>query len=88
MRELAAWTALTLDTPNPVPFGAEIFHSKSGESLMRAANAVGEEHDPSAHAEVRTIRLACNKLNSYWLRGTRCTQLASVPHVDGLRAVG
>jgi tRNA(Arg) A34 adenosine deaminase TadA len=71
MRALAAWTALTFDTPNPVPFGAEIFHSSSGERLMRAANAVGQEHGPSAHAELRTIRLACNKLNSHSLRG--CT---------------
>lgn len=69
IRALAAWTALTLETPNPVPFGAEIVHTKSGESLMRAANAVGKEHDPSAHAEVRTIRLACSKLNSYSLKG-------------------
>lgn len=69
MRALAAWTALTLETPSPVPFGAEIVHSNSGESLMRATNAVGQEHDPSAHAEVRTIRLACKKLNSYSLRG-------------------
>jgi tRNA(Arg) A34 adenosine deaminase TadA len=69
MRALAAWTALTLETQNPVPFGAEIVHSNSGESLLRATNAVGQEHDPSAHAEVRTIRLACNKLNSYSLRG-------------------
>src|SRR5271168_854505 len=51
MRELAAWTALTMDTPNPVPFGADIVHSQTGESLMRATNAVGPEHDPSAHAE-------------------------------------
>ena len=71
MRALAAWTALTFDTPNPVPFGAEIFHSSSGERLMHAANAVGQEHGPSAHAELRTIRLACNKLNSHSLRG--CT---------------
>jgi tRNA(Arg) A34 adenosine deaminase TadA len=69
MRELAAWTALTMDTPNPVPFGAEIVHSQTGESLMRATNAVGPEHDPSAHAEVRTIRLACKKINAYQLRG-------------------
>jgi tRNA(Arg) A34 adenosine deaminase TadA len=69
MRALAAWTALTLETQSPVPFGAEIVHSNSGESLIRAANAVGPEHDPSAHAEVRTIRLACNKLDAYSLRG-------------------
>jgi tRNA(Arg) A34 adenosine deaminase TadA len=69
MRALAAWTALTLETPNPVPYGAEIVHSQSGERLMRATNAVGQEHDPSAHAEVRAIRLACSQLNSYSLRG-------------------
>jgi tRNA(Arg) A34 adenosine deaminase TadA len=69
MRVLAAWTALTLETPNPVPYGAEIVHSTSGERLMRATNAVGQEHDPSAHAEVRTIRLACKKVGTYSLRG-------------------
>jgi len=41
MRALAAWTALTFDTPNPVPYGADIVDSKSGERLMQAANAVG-----------------------------------------------
>jgi tRNA(Arg) A34 adenosine deaminase TadA len=69
MRALAAFTALTMDTPNPVPFGAEIVDSKSGKRLMRATNAVGPEHDPSAHAEVQTIRLACKSLNSYALKG-------------------
>jgi tRNA(Arg) A34 adenosine deaminase TadA len=69
MRDLAAWTALTMDTPHPVPFGAEIFHTKSGESLMRAANAVSAENDPSAHGEVHVIRLACAKLRSYSLTG-------------------
>ena len=69
MRGLAAWTALTLETPSPVPFGAEIVSSKNGERLMRACNAVGPEHDPSAHAEVRTIRLACKSIGSYSLRG-------------------
>jgi|SRR5579863_1046846 len=69
MRELAAWTALTMDTPNPVPFAADIVHSQTGVSLLRATNAVGPEYDPSAHAEVRTIRLACKKINAYLLKG-------------------
>jgi len=69
MRALAAWTGQTLQTPHPVPFGAEILHTETGERLMRATNAVGEEHDPSAHAEVRTIRLACAELKSPSLRG-------------------
>jgi tRNA(Arg) A34 adenosine deaminase TadA len=69
MRALAAFTALTMETPNPVPYGADILDSKTGERLMRATNAVSQEHDPSAHAELRTIRLACDKLSSYSLRG-------------------
>ncbi len=73
MRDLAAWTARSLETPHPVPFGAEIFAtrtaSRTGTRLMRASNAVGKENDPSAHAEVRTIRLACKKLKSFSLKG-------------------
>lgn len=69
IRALAAFTALTFDTPNPVPYGCEIFNTVTGKSLMRATNAVGPEHDPSAHAEVHTIRLACKQLQTSWLRG-------------------
>jgi tRNA(Arg) A34 adenosine deaminase TadA len=69
MRSIAAFTAQGLDGPSPTPFGAEIFHTTSGESLMRALNAVGAENDPSAHAEVRTIRLACAKIKSPSLAG-------------------
>lgn len=69
MRALAVWTARSLETEHPVPFGAEIFHSRTGERLMRAANAVGKENDPSSHAEVRAIRLACKKLKGFSLKG-------------------
>ncbi len=69
MRDLAAWTALSLETESPNPFGCEIVSSATGERLMRALNAVGTEHDPSAHAEVRTMRLACAKLKSASLKG-------------------
>ncbi len=69
MRSLAAFTMLTMKSEHPVPFGAEIFNTKTGESLMRAVNAVGAEHDPSAHGEVHTIRLACAKLQSASLKG-------------------
>ncbi len=69
MRSLAARTMKTMATPNPVPFGAEIFATREGTSLMRAANAVKTEHDPSAHGEIHAIRLACQKLQSASLRG-------------------
>ena len=69
IRSLAAWTALSFETANPVPYGADILNTKTGERLMRAVNAVGPENDPSAHAELRTIRLACAKLKMPSLRG-------------------
>ena len=69
IRALADFTMQTMATPHPIPYGAEIFNTKTGETLMRALNAVGPEHDPSAHGEVRTIRLACQKLGSSSLRG-------------------
>jgi tRNA(adenine34) deaminase len=69
MRELVRFTARTLETPHPAPFGALIVHTKGGERLMRATNAVMRENDPSSHAEVRTVRLACKKLKSPVLAG-------------------
>jgi tRNA(Arg) A34 adenosine deaminase TadA len=69
MRELVRFTARTLETPHPSPFGALIIHTKGGERLMRATNAVMRENDPSSHAEVRTVRLACKKLKSPVLAG-------------------
>jgi tRNA(Arg) A34 adenosine deaminase TadA len=69
MRELVAFTAETFKTPHPIPFGAAIYGTDAGKLLMRAVNAVGPEHDPSAHAELRTIRLACAQLRSSSLRG-------------------
>ncbi len=69
MRSLAAFTMLTMKSEHPIPFGAEIFNTATGESLMRAVNHVGQDHDPSAHGEVYTIRLACAKLKSGSLKG-------------------
>jgi len=40
MRELYSFTARTLETSSPVPFGALIVDSVSGERLIRATNAV------------------------------------------------
>jgi tRNA(Arg) A34 adenosine deaminase TadA len=69
MRELVTFTARTFDTPFPSPFGALIVHTQSGKKLMRATNAVLREHDPSSHAETRTVRLACKKLQRPSLAG-------------------
>jgi tRNA(Arg) A34 adenosine deaminase TadA len=69
LRELYRFTARTLETSQPVPFGALIVHTKSGEHLMRATNAVTRESDPSSHAELRAVRRACKKLKSPKLAG-------------------
>jgi tRNA(Arg) A34 adenosine deaminase TadA len=69
MAELVAFTAKTLETARPVPFGALIVNSKTGERLLRAVNAVAIESDPSSHAELRAVRLACKKLKQVSLAG-------------------
>jgi len=69
MRSVAAFAAETLSTDHPMPFGADIVSTATGERLMRGVNRVGPDHDPSAHAETLTIRLACAKLGSGSLKG-------------------
>jgi tRNA(Arg) A34 adenosine deaminase TadA len=69
MAAIAAFTARSLQTDRPRPFGASIIHTKSGKLLLRALNAVAQESDPSAHAEVRAIRLATKRLRVLSLAG-------------------
>jgi tRNA(adenine34) deaminase len=69
MAELADFTARSLKTALPIPFGASIVDSSSGALLLRTRNAVARNVDPSAHAEVRAIRLATRKLNNLSLAG-------------------
>jgi guanine deaminase len=49
------------------PFGALIV--KDGKILSEAANCVTVENDPTAHAEMAAIRLACKKLGNFNLTG-------------------
>src|SRR6202140_751174 len=69
MREVCEFTARTLKTSRPVPFGALIVNTKTGKRLMIATNAVMAENDPSAHGQTRTVRLACKKLKKPSLAG-------------------
>ena len=71
MREVFQFTARSLETANPVPFGALIVNTRTGETLMRGTNAVLRENDPSSHAETRTVRLACKKLKRPSLAGSK-----------------
>jgi tRNA(Arg) A34 adenosine deaminase TadA len=69
MAALAEFTARSMRTRSPRPFGASIVESRSGKMLLSALNAVALEFDPSSHAEVRAIRLATKKLRRLSLAG-------------------
>ena len=49
------------------PFGAVIV--KDNKVVSASANTVVPSNDPTAHAEVSAIRLACQELNTYNLEG-------------------
>ena len=69
MRRLIDFTARSMETDGPVPFGCAIYHNKTGRLLLQARNAVAREHDPSSHAEVKAIRLATRRLRQLSLAG-------------------
>lgn len=49
------------------PFGAVIV--KDGKVIAKSTNTVTLKNDPTAHAEVSAIRLACRKLKTFDLSG-------------------
>lgn len=49
------------------PFGAVIV--KDGEIIAGGSNSVTIDNDPTAHAEVNTIRKACQRLGTFDLSG-------------------
>lgn len=55
------------------PFGAVIV--KDGKIIAKSANKVALTQDPTAHAEVTAIRMACKKIGSFDLSG--CVMYAS-----------
>ena len=51
------------------PFGCVIV--KNNEIISEGLNEVTNKNDPTAHAEIVAIRNACNKLNTFNLKGTQ-----------------
>jgi tRNA(Arg) A34 adenosine deaminase TadA len=62
-----------IDKAGGGPFGAVIV--KDGKIIAKAANTVTTSNDPTAHAEVNAIRVACAALHTFDLSG--CTLYAS-----------
>ena len=54
---------------NGGPFGWVIV--KNNEIISEGFNEVTNKNDPTAHAEIVAIRNACNKLNTFNLKGTQ-----------------
>jgi tRNA(Arg) A34 adenosine deaminase TadA len=52
-----------------VPVGAVIVDPASGEIVAQAGNAPIQDHDPTAHAEIRAIRQAAAARGNYRLTG-------------------
>jgi tRNA(Arg) A34 adenosine deaminase TadA len=69
LRDLVRFTARSFATAMPVPFGAALVETRTGQLLFRGRNAVMRENDPSAHAETRAVRKACRKLGKPSLAG-------------------
>lgn len=69
MMELAEYTSGSFKTKFPTPFGSEVVETATQKRLVRCLNHVGQDKDPSQHAEVHAVRKACKKLKSISLKG-------------------
>jgi tRNA(Arg) A34 adenosine deaminase TadA len=71
IRALVSLARAGFRSGHAVPFGARVTRTRTGRAVVSALNRVVRECDPTAHAEVRAIRLACRKLGRANLAG--CT---------------
>jgi len=67
--QLALAEAQAAAEAGEVPVGAVIVDPASNEVIAAAGNAPISGHDPTAHAEIRAIRMAAEKLENYRLSG-------------------
>jgi tRNA(Arg) A34 adenosine deaminase TadA len=71
LKALVRFTATSLQTGFPSPFGSSIYNEQTGALVAQAYDTVMQLCDPTAHAEMNAIRLAAQKLERLSLRG--CT---------------
>ena len=65
--ELSGWSASKEGSLAGGPFGA-IIVDKEGNIIGQAINNVLATNDPTSHAEVMAIRMACNNIKSFDLK--------------------
>ncbi len=92
--ELAIAEAEQAFERDEVPVGAVITVAKSGEVIAISGNRCEELGDPTAHAEMLAIRMACEKLGQQRLIGCNiyvtlepcpmCAQAISFARIDAL----
>ena len=70
---------------NGGPFGCVIV--KNNKIIAEGYNQVTETNDPTAHAEIVTIRKACNELNNFHLNDTATTEIYTRSIVGSVRCV-
>lgn len=69
MKMLIEFTASSLETRFPSPFGSAIYDSQTGLLVSQAYDTVMREFDPTNHAEINAIREAARKLQRLSLSG-------------------
>lgn len=69
MQTLVAYCREGFDSGHPSPFASEIVDTAGHRTLARYRNQVVPDRDPTAHAEVGVIRLACRQLGTTSLKG-------------------
>jgi tRNA(Arg) A34 adenosine deaminase TadA len=69
MNQLVQFTASSLETGFPSPFGCAIYDELNDALVASAYDTVMEMCDPTNHAEINAIRAATRKLQRLSLRG-------------------
>ena len=69
MHELVEYCREGFNSAHPSPFAAVIVETATHKHLVSYRNQVVPDNDPSAHAEVGIVRLACKQLASTSLKG-------------------
>lgn len=71
MKDLVRFTASSLDTDFPSPFGSAVYNERNFALVAEAYDTVLERGDPTDHAEINAIRESAKKLRRLSLQG--CT---------------